>query len=52
MPFILYYPGVTKANTVSDVPIQTLDVFPTLVEIASGKPCTDTQIQGKSLLPI
>lgn len=52
VPFIMYYPGVTKANTTCDVPIQTLDVYPTLVEIASGKKCTDTQIQGKSILPL
>lgn len=52
VPFLIYYPGVTKANTVSDIPIQTLDVFPTLVDIASGKGCSDKQVNGKSLLPI
>nr|WP_320119178.1 sulfatase [uncultured Marinifilum sp.] len=52
VPFILYYPGVTEANTVCETPIQTIDVYPTLVEIASGKKCTDSQIQGKSILPL
>ncbi|PKQ61336.1 sulfatase [Labilibaculum filiforme] len=52
VPFVLYYPGVTKANTTCQVPIQTIDVYPTLVEIASGKQCTDEQIQGKSLIPL
>lgn len=52
VPFILYYPGKTKAGSICDIPIQTLDVFPTLIEIASGEPCPDTQIQGKSLLPL
>ncbi|MRT91983.1 sulfatase [Ancylomarina sp. 16SWW S1-10-2] len=52
VPFVLYYPGVTKANTTCDVPIQTLDVYPTLVEIASGKKCIEKQIQGKSLMPL
>ena len=52
VPFILYYPGVTKAGTECNTPIQTLDVFPTLVEIASGKKCTNSKIQGKSLLPL
>lgn len=52
VPFVLYYPGITKANTTCEVPIQTLDVYPTLVEIASGKECTEKQIQGKSLLPL
>lgn len=52
VPFILHYPGVTKAGQKCDTPIQTIDVYPTLVEIASGKPCTDKQIQGKSLMPL
>lgn len=52
VPFILYYPGVTKSNTECVVPIQTIDVFPTLVEIASGKAFKDEQIQGKSLMPL
>lgn len=52
VPFLLYWPGKTKAGSECNVPIQTLDVYPTLIEIVSGKPCTDTQIQGKSLLPL
>lgn len=52
VPFILYYPGFTKAGTECKVPIQTIDVYPTLVEIASGKPCPDNWIQGRSLLPL
>ncbi len=52
VPFILYYPGKTKPGSASDVPIQTLDVYPTLIEIASGKPCPDKQIQGISLMPL
>ncbi len=52
VPFILYYPGLTQAKTECDVPIQTIDVYPTLVEIASGKPCREKQIQGKSILPL
>jgi len=52
VPFMVYYPGVTKANTVTDIPVQTLDLYPTLIEIASGKKCNDDWIQGKSLMPI
>ncbi|WP_366184024.1 sulfatase [Flavobacterium ovatum] len=52
VPFLMYYPGVTKANTSSAIPIQTTDVFPTLVDIAGGKVCKDKQVNGKSLLPI
>ena len=32
-------------------PIETIDVYPTLVELASGKPCKDKQVVGKSLVP-
>lgn len=52
VPFMVYYPGVTKANTESNVPVQSIDIYPTLIEIASGKPCNDKQIQGVSLLPV
>ena len=52
VPFLIYYPGVTKAKTVSDIPIQTTDVFPTLIDIASGKGCADKQVNGKSLMRI
>lgn len=51
VPFIVFYPGVTTPGSVSHTPIQTIDVFPTLAEIALGKKYTNKQIQGKSLLP-
>lgn len=52
VPFMIHYPGVTKAYTETDVPVQSIDVYPTLIEIASGKECKDKQIQGVSLLPL
>ncbi|WP_165748665.1 sulfatase [Cellulophaga sp. Z1A5H] len=52
VPFIIKYPGVTKANTESNTPVQSIDLYPTLIEIASGKKYNDHQIQGVSLLPI
>jgi arylsulfatase A-like enzyme len=52
VPFMVYWPGVTTPGTECNIPIQTLDVYPTLIEAASGKPCTDAQIQGKSLIPL
>ncbi len=50
--FMILYPGITKANTTTDIPVQSIDLYPTLIEIASGKPFNDTNIQGKSLMPI
>lgn len=52
VPFIVNYPGVTKAGAITNTPVQSVDLFPTLVEIASGKECTDTLINGKSLMPL
>jgi arylsulfatase A-like enzyme len=52
VPFLMYWPGITRPGSECNIPIQTLDVYPTLVEIASGELCTDKQIQGKSLIPL
>ncbi len=51
VPFLVYYPGVTTPGSESNTPIQTIDVFPTLAEIASNKTYKSREIQGKSLLP-
>ncbi len=52
VPLLVYYPGVTKANSNCDTPVSAIDLYPTFVEIASGKECKDKQIQGTSLLPL
>jgi arylsulfatase A-like enzyme len=52
VPFIMYYPGVTSPGSICETPIQTIDVFPTLMEIASGTHYTNDRIQGKSLMPL
>jgi len=52
VPFIVNYPGITKSGSTTDTPVQSLDLYPTLVEIASGKECTDKQINGKSIMPL
>ncbi|WP_422080906.1 sulfatase [Ulvibacterium sp.] len=52
VPMIVYYPGVTQANSICETPVQSIDVYPTLVEIASGEKCKEKQINGKSLMPL
>lgn len=52
VPMMVYYPGVTKPSTVCDIPVQSIDVYPTLIEIASGKKCKEKQVNGKSLMPL
>ena len=45
VPFIIYDPTHKKmmGKTITQ-PIETIDVYPTLVELASGKPCKDKQV--------
>jgi len=52
VPLLISYPGVTKSNTETKISVQSIDVFPTLIEIASGKKYTNSEIQGVSLMPI
>ncbi|MEN8703399.1 MAG: sulfatase [Polaribacter sp.] len=52
VPLLISYPGITKPNTETNTPVQSIDIFPTLVEIASGKKYENKEIQGVSLLPI
>jgi len=52
VPFIVNYPGVTASGSETNTPVQSVDLYPTLVEIASRAACTDTQINGKSLMPL
>jgi arylsulfatase A len=50
VPLIISWPGVTKAGTVSDAPVITMDLFPTLVEMA-GLPASASRsaVDGVSL---
>jgi len=52
VPLIAYYPGVIIAGSTCDVPVQSIDIYPTLIEIASGKKYRDRGINGRSLMPI
>ncbi|WP_282122109.1 sulfatase [Algibacter mikhailovii] len=52
VPFIISYPGLTKPNTASNIPVQSIDLFPTIIEIASGEDYKNKDIQGVSLMPI
>ncbi|MFI3322835.1 MAG: sulfatase [Rikenellaceae bacterium] len=52
VPLIIYYPNVTKAGTTCHTPVQAIDIYPTFVEIASGKECKEEQVNGVSLMPL
>ncbi|MFR9581458.1 MAG: sulfatase [Rikenellaceae bacterium] len=51
VPFLVYYPKASANGTQYTKPIETIDVYPTFVELATGAPCQDTHIQGVSLCP-
>ncbi len=50
-PTIYYWPGVTPAGTASDVPVITVDIYPTLLEIAgaTGDSEHNATVDGVSL---
>lgn len=52
VPMVIYAPGMKSMGSEYNDPIETIDIYPTLVELASGKPCKDKQINGKSLMPV
>jgi arylsulfatase A-like enzyme len=49
VPFLVRWPGVTKAGSACDVPVQHVDVFPTLVELAGARRPGQT-LDGESLV--
>lgn len=53
VPMIVYWPGVTKPGSVSAAPLITMDVFPTVVEMA-GLPVSAarTAIDGVDFTPL
>lgn len=50
VPLIVHWPGVTRPGSVSDTPVITMDLFPTLLEVAGlGSP---VKPDGVSLAPL
>jgi arylsulfatase A-like enzyme len=50
-PTIIRAPGVTKAGSVSDQPIVSMDFFPTMLELAGLPLKPNLHADGRSLLP-
>ncbi len=50
VPFIVRWPGVVKPGTSSDALVSTIDVLPTVAEIAGVK--APPRVDGRSLLPL
>ena len=49
VPWIVRYPGVTKAGAVNDQPICSIDLFPTLAKLTGFK--AEREIDGIDILP-
>ncbi|WP_298653888.1 sulfatase [uncultured Proteiniphilum sp.] len=53
IPLIVVAPGVTTPGTSTGQPAETVDIYPTLTELAGlGKPVTPQPIDGLSMVPI
>jgi len=50
-PLIVRWPGVVKPGSQCNVPVISVDFFPTLLEVA-GLKVTDPKVDGESLLPL
>ncbi len=50
VPFVVRWPDVIKAGTISNQLIHYTDVLPTFIEMAGGKPASN--LDGKSFLPL
>ena len=52
VPLIIYWPGVTKAGSVCDTPVISMDLYPTLLEIVGEKATGQKELHGLSLVPL
>ena len=52
VPFIVRWPGHTKAGSQTDVPTIHVDVYPTLLELAGGTAPANHPLDGESLVPL
>jgi arylsulfatase A-like enzyme len=49
-PLIVRWPGVTRAGTTSDVPVSSIDLFPTIADLCAPK--STAKVDGVSLRPL
>lgn len=51
VPFVVFWPGVIEANTVSDSLIQTTDIYPTVLDLLGLHPRKTQIVDGVSFAP-
>lgn len=52
VPLIVRWPGVIERGRICEVPVTSVDHFPTLVELAGARIHSNRVIDGKSLVPV
>jgi arylsulfatase A len=52
VPFIVRWPGMVKAGSVTDFPIQLLDLYPTFLDIVNVPPKEDYPLDGESFFSL
>lgn len=52
VPFLARWTGVIEAGSTSDAPIVSMDVVPTLIELAGLPPIDEHPVDGESLVPV
>lgn len=52
VPLIIHWPGVTKAGSVCETPVITMDLYPTLLEIIGEKKAGQKSVDGVSLVSL
>ncbi len=50
VPYIFRWPGTIAPGTVEDLPINSVDLYPTLLAVAGAKPPADYPLDGQSYL--
>ena len=51
-PLFVYWPGVTKPGTTSDVPVINVDLYPTFCEMTGASLPENQPLDGVSLVPL
>lgn len=51
-PFIVKWPGVVEPNSLSDEPVISIDLLPTICEMAGVRVPSGVTIDGKSIVPV
>ncbi|MBX7167587.1 MAG: sulfatase [Pirellulales bacterium] len=52
VPLVVHWPGVTRAGTEYELPVVTMDLYPTILRMANVSPRPGESPDGKSLEPL